>query len=141
MCKLCQILHFILKIYHNFESHQNMLTTLGFCFFYHKLQICFICHAHYASFTCGKRLLKFFNFGKYLEFLKFKIPYLLNCECFLNLGSRLLSSKFFYHQIYVITIVIYLIVCKINHNLTQLTYSSSKVFFKTQNPKFNLMNF
>ncbi len=28
----CQILHFILQIYHNFESYQNMLTTLGFFF-------------------------------------------------------------------------------------------------------------
>jgi hypothetical protein len=25
-------MHFILKIYHNFESYQNMLITLGFFF-------------------------------------------------------------------------------------------------------------
>ncbi len=59
MCKFCQILHFILKIYHNFESYQNMLTILGFCFLYHELKICFICHAqYYKSFTCGKRTLE-----------------------------------------------------------------------------------
>jgi len=47
-----------------------MLTTLGFCFLYHKLQLCLVCHAHYIVFTCGKRLLKFENFEKYFEFLK-----------------------------------------------------------------------
>jgi hypothetical protein len=25
--------------YHNFESNQNMLIILGFCFLYHKLQL------------------------------------------------------------------------------------------------------
>jgi hypothetical protein len=59
MCKFCQIFCFILKTYHNFESYQNMLTTLGFCFLYHKLQLCFVCHAHYTPFTCGKKPLKF----------------------------------------------------------------------------------
>jgi hypothetical protein len=51
----------------------------------------------------------------------------------------LLSFKFFYHQNYVITIVLYLVLCKINilHN----TYSSFNVLLKNQNPKFNLMNF
>ncbi len=58
VCKFCQILRFILKIYHNFESYQNMLTTLGFFFLYHKLQLCFVCHAHYNPFICGKGLLK-----------------------------------------------------------------------------------
>jgi hypothetical protein len=59
--KFCQIFHFKLKIYHNFESYKNMLTILGFCFLYYKLQLCFVCHAHYTPFTCGKGLLKFFK--------------------------------------------------------------------------------
>jgi hypothetical protein len=42
MCKFFDILCFVLKIYHDFESYQNMLITLGFCFLYHKLQLCFI---------------------------------------------------------------------------------------------------
>jgi hypothetical protein len=42
--KFCQILHFIVKIYHNFD---------------YQLQLCFVCHAHYTPFTCGKGLLKF----------------------------------------------------------------------------------
>jgi hypothetical protein len=58
----------------------------------------------------------------------------------LNLGSSLLSSKFFYHQIYVITIILYLVLCKINY-IWHNTYSNSNVFSKNQNPKFNLMNF
>jgi len=62
----CHILHFILKIYHNFESYQIMLTTLVFCFLYHKIQLCFVCHTHYTPFTCDKRLLKFFNLKKIL---------------------------------------------------------------------------
>ncbi len=66
VCKFCQILHFILKIYHNFESYQNMLITLGLCLLYHKPQLCFVCHAHYTPFTCGKKLLK-----KTLNFFKF----------------------------------------------------------------------
>jgi hypothetical protein len=28
VCKICHILHFILKIYHNFESYQNMLMSI-----------------------------------------------------------------------------------------------------------------
>jgi hypothetical protein len=36
-CVICQILSIILKIYHNFESYQNMLTNLGFYFLYHKI--------------------------------------------------------------------------------------------------------
>ncbi len=70
----------------------------------------------------------------------FKIPYLLNCEWFLNLGSRLLSPKFLYHQNYVITLVVYLVLCKINHIWCN-TYPSSNILLKNQNPKFNLMNF
>jgi len=38
VCKFCQILHFILKIYHNFESYQKLLTILAFFFLYDKLQ-------------------------------------------------------------------------------------------------------
>ncbi len=68
----------------------------------------------------------------------FKIPYLLNCECVLNLGTRLLSSIFFYHQNYVITIVLYLVHCKINHSWC-VAYTSSNVLFKNQNPKFPLV--
>jgi hypothetical protein len=33
VCKFYQILYFILKIYHNFESYWNMLTILGFFFY------------------------------------------------------------------------------------------------------------
>jgi hypothetical protein len=46
------------EIHYNFESYQNMLTTLGFNFLYHKLQLCFICHVHYTPFTHGKIILK-----------------------------------------------------------------------------------
>jgi hypothetical protein len=58
VCKFCWILCFILKIYHNFELYQNTLLTLGFYFLYYKLQLFFVCHAHYAPFTCGKGILK-----------------------------------------------------------------------------------
>jgi len=67
-----QGLGFILKNYHNSKSYQNMLTILGFNFFYHKLQLCFICDVQYTPFTCGKELLKFWNLETYFEFLKFK---------------------------------------------------------------------
>jgi hypothetical protein len=44
VCTFCQILCFVLKIYHNFESYQNMLITLGF-FLYHKLNfVLYIMH-------------------------------------------------------------------------------------------------
>ncbi len=56
--------------YHNFDSYQNSLTTLGFCFLYHKLQLCFIYHAHYIPFTCGKGLLIILKFEKYFKFLR-----------------------------------------------------------------------
>ncbi len=139
LCKFCQILHFILRIYHNIESYQNMLTTLAFCFLYHKIQLCFVCHAHYTLLTCGKRFLKILNAENTLNFQNFKILYLLNCEWFLNLGNTFLSSKFFDDQNYVITIVFYLVFCKINHIWCN-TYSSLNVLSKNQNPKFNLMN-
>jgi hypothetical protein len=139
-CKFYHILHYILKFYHNFEWYQNMLTTLGFCFLYHKLQHFFLYHAHYTPFTCGKKKFENLNFLKTtLNFSNFKIPYLLKCECFLNFSSRLLSSKIFYHQNYVITIVLYLVFYQINHIWCNI-YSSSNVLFKNQNPKFNLMN-
>jgi hypothetical protein len=70
VCKFCQIMHFILKIYHNFELYQNMLTTLCFFLLYHKLQLFFLCHAHYTPFTCGKGLLKILKIKKYFEFFK-----------------------------------------------------------------------
>ncbi len=59
ICIFCQILHFVLKKYHNFESCQNMLILKTFSFLYHKLQLWFICHLHYTLFTCGKGILKF----------------------------------------------------------------------------------
>jgi hypothetical protein len=34
VCKFCQILDFILKIYHNIESYKNMLTILDSFFLY-----------------------------------------------------------------------------------------------------------
>jgi hypothetical protein len=58
----------------------------------------------------------------------------------LNLGSRLLSSKFFYHQNYIVTIVLDLVLCKIN-DIWHITYSNSNIIFKNQNSKFNLMKF
>jgi hypothetical protein len=48
--------------------------------------------------------------------------------------------NFFTIQNYVITIVLYLVLCKINH-IWHNTYSSSNIIFKNQNSKFNLMNF
>ncbi len=62
MCKFCQILHFILNIYHDF-AYQNILITSSFCFLYHKIQLFFACHAHYTPFTCCEGLLK-------IQFLK-----------------------------------------------------------------------
>ncbi len=122
MCRFCQFFHFILKIYHNFRSYQNMLTILSFYFLYHKLQRYFVCHAHYSPFTCGKEIFLKLIFKNILDFvfkfLKIIIPYFFNCECFLNVGSRLLSSKFSYHQNYFVKIMFYLILGKINHNLT-----------------------
>ncbi len=94
-----------------------MLITLGFCLLYHRLQLRFVCCAHYTPFICGKGLLKILIFEKYFQFLEKIIPYLFNCECLLNLGSY--YHLFFYHQNFVITIVLSLIFYKINHNLTQ----------------------
>jgi hypothetical protein len=133
-------MHFILKFYHNFESYQKMLTTLGFCFLYHNynffLYVMHITpHLHVVKDSWKK-----INLKNTLNFLKNLIPYLLNCGCFLNLGSRLLSSKLSYHQNYVITIVLYLVLCEINHMWYNI-YSSSNVLFKNQHPKFNLINF
>jgi hypothetical protein len=90
----------ILKIHHNFESYQIMLITLDFFFLYHKLQFCFVSHSHYTLFTYGKGLLKF---QKYFKFQKNSIPYLQNCEWFLNVCNRLLLPTIFYHQNYIIT--------------------------------------
>jgi len=57
------------------DAWTNMLTTLFIYFnFYYKLQLFFVCHAHYNPFTCGKGLLKILNFEKYFEFIfKFHI--------------------------------------------------------------------
>jgi hypothetical protein len=78
VCKFCHIMHFTFKNDHNFNSFQYMSITLGFGFLDHKLQLCFICHVHYTSFTCGKRLLKFKNecwiLKHTLNFLKFQVP-------------------------------------------------------------------
>ncbi len=134
VCKFYQILHFILKIYHNFESYQYMLTTLGFCFLYHKLTTLFCMSWTLHPIYMWWRTLENLKFLKYFEFQKFKIPYLLNCECFLNLGNRLLSSLFFYHQNYDIAIVLYLILCKINHKLMQHLCKFEHHFLKP-NPK------
>jgi hypothetical protein len=35
-----QNFHFVLKNYHNFKCYQNMITTIGFTFLYHNLQLC-----------------------------------------------------------------------------------------------------
>ncbi len=75
-----------------------MLITLGFCSLYHKLQLCFVCHAHYTPFTCDKRLLNFKFFYNTLNFKKIKIPCLLNFEYFSNANNRFISYKFFYRQ-------------------------------------------
>jgi len=54
---------------------KNMLTILFiYLFYYYKLQLFFVCHAHYNPFTCGKGLFKILNFEKYFEFIfKFHI--------------------------------------------------------------------
>ncbi len=133
-CKFYQILHFILKFYHNFESYQNMLITC--VFFLGIINYNFV--LYFMHITPHLHVVKdFWNFKKLkntLNFYKFLIPYLLNCKCFLNSGSRLLSSKIFYHQNYVITIVLYLVLYKINH-IWHNTYSSSNVLFKKPKPK------
>jgi len=74
-------------------------TILSF-FWYYKTQLCFVWHAHYTPFTCGKRILK-----NILNCKIFKILHLLNCECSLNVGNRLVSSNLFYHQYYFTKIV------------------------------------
>jgi hypothetical protein len=134
MCKFCRILHFILKVYHNFDSYQNMLNILAF--FFNIINYNFVLyvmhitpHLHVVK-DCWKCkiLINTLNLKKKL------ITYLLNFECFLNLGSRFLSSKFFYYQNYVITIVLYLVLCKINH-IWHNTYSNSNVLLRNQNPK------
>jgi hypothetical protein len=60
MCKFFQILYFILKNYHKFESYQNMLIILYFYFLYHKLQIYYISHVHYTLFRCDIKILRLF---------------------------------------------------------------------------------
>jgi hypothetical protein len=111
VCKFCQILDFILKIYHNIKWSQNMLTILDF-FSYIKnynfvLDVMHITpHLHVV-----KDFSKTINLINTLNFIFF-FSYILSCECFLNLGSRLLSSIFFYHKIFVITIVLYLVIFK-----------------------------
>jgi len=50
----------------------------------------------------------------------------LNCECFLNLGNRLLSSNFFYHQIFFIKKVFY-------HSLFQNWLLLTQWLFKFKN--------
>jgi hypothetical protein len=78
------------------------------------------------SWTCGKGLSKFLQ--QYFKFQKLQIPYLLNYEFVLNLGSRLLSYNYFYHQKYFINIIIFLLLCKTNHILRNY-YSSSNIFY------------
>ncbi len=93
-----------------------MLIILGFCSLYHKLQFCFVCHAHYTPFTCDKGLLKLkIKKKSTLNFKEFQIPYLLKSECFSNANNKFISYNFFYRQkIYVTKRVLYLILCKIN---------------------------
>ncbi len=50
---------------------KHMLTIVKFSFFHHKLKYSFTFHLHYASFTCGKWLLKFKKIERYIELLKF----------------------------------------------------------------------
>jgi hypothetical protein len=49
---------------------------------------------------------------------------------FLKLGNKLLSFRFFYHQNYVIAIVFYLVLCKVNHNLMQQLIKFKHPFLK-----------
>jgi hypothetical protein len=74
-----------------------MLNILCFSFLYHKLQLCFICYVHYTSFICDKTFLKFSNFKRCFEFI-------FNCDLFLSVCDKLLSSKnfinfFFYNPL------------------------------------------
>jgi hypothetical protein len=50
---------------------------------------------HVMHITCGKRLLKHI-----LKILKFQIAQLLNNECFLNVGSKLISFQLIFHQFF-----------------------------------------
>jgi hypothetical protein len=47
-----------------------MLTTLGSNLFYNKLKKISICHVHYIPFTCGRGLLKFWDFETYFDFIR-----------------------------------------------------------------------
>jgi hypothetical protein len=49
---------------------KNMLTIVNLSFFHHKLKYSFAFHLHYASFTCGKWLLKLKQIERYIELLK-----------------------------------------------------------------------
>jgi len=75
LCRFCHKIGFALKIYHNFKSYQNMLTILGFFFLCHKLQLCFICQAHYTPFTCGTVFLiwKILWISKFSNSITFKL--------------------------------------------------------------------
>jgi hypothetical protein len=46
------------------------------------------------------------RFGTYFEYLKFSIPHVLICECFLNVGGRLLPFQLFIHEIFRIKIIL-----------------------------------
>ncbi len=70
-----------------------MLPTLGFNFLYHKLQLLFICHTT-TPYLSHKGFLKFGDFETYFEFQKISSSITLNCECFLSVVCRSLSSKF-----------------------------------------------
>jgi len=84
-----------------------MLTTLGFvsCIINYNFVL------YVMNITPHLHVVK--DFWKFENWKNFEILKFSNCECFLNVDSRLLSFKSFYHQYYFIKIVFYLVLCKI----------------------------
>jgi hypothetical protein len=123
--KFYQILHFVLKHYPNFKSYENRVIILWFSFLYHKIKICFICHVHYTTFTCGKWLLKLI-YSKY-----FKISQISNCECFWNVGNQLTSSQKNSHQISIIKRVFNIVIYKIDYFLFNCWINTRSFIIKT----------
>ncbi len=126
---------FILKIYHSFQSYQNMLITLGFCSLYHKLQLCLYSMHITPHLHVIKDFWNLMFFKNPLNFKEFQIPSLLDFEFFSNAINRLISYKFSYHQFFYIKRVLYLILCRINHIWCNYLQSSNVFLLK---PKFEI---
>jgi hypothetical protein len=66
MCRFCQILCFVLKIYYNFESYQNIQITLGFCLLYHNYN--FVLYVMHIT-PYLHVIMDYWNFDTYFEFV------------------------------------------------------------------------